>query len=42
MHEMIATLLMDKNWLSFFVVEDTLLEDNEDMLEKTWYFEEWI
>jgi hypothetical protein len=34
--------LMDKNWLSFFVVEDTLLEDNEDMLEKTWYFEEWI
>jgi hypothetical protein len=35
MHEMIVTLLMDKNWLSFFVVEDTLLEDNEDMLEKT-------
>jgi hypothetical protein len=35
MYEMIATLLMDKNWLSFFVVEDTLLEDNEDMLEKT-------
>jgi hypothetical protein len=35
MHEMNATLLMDKNWLSFFVVEDTLLENIEDMLEKT-------
>jgi hypothetical protein len=39
---MIATLLMDKNWLSFFVVENALLEDNEDMLKKTWYFEKWI
>jgi hypothetical protein len=32
-----ATLL-----IGFFVVEDTLLEDIEDMLEKTWYFEQWI
>jgi hypothetical protein len=38
MHEMIATSLMDKNWLSFFVVEDILLEDNEDMLEKDMIF----
>jgi hypothetical protein len=37
MHEIIATLSMDK--LEFFVVEETLLKDNEDMLKKARYFE---
>jgi hypothetical protein len=37
---MIASLLMDKNWLKFFHIEETLLEEKEDVLEKTRYFED--
>jgi hypothetical protein len=37
---MFASLLMDKNWLKFIVIEETLLEEKEDMQEKTIYFED--
>jgi hypothetical protein len=43
--KLIVTLLMGINWLSFFVVKEALLEENEDLLEKEKYFEKtksWV
>jgi hypothetical protein len=34
MHGFIASLLMETNWMSFFMVVDALLEENEDLLER--------
>jgi hypothetical protein len=31
---------MEINWLNFFVVENMLLEENDDLLEKVGYLEE--
>jgi hypothetical protein len=40
MYELITTPLMETNWFKFFVVEKTLLEENENLLEKARYFEQ--
>jgi hypothetical protein len=40
MHDLITSLLMETNWLSFFMVEDMLLEKNEDLFENAGYPEE--
>jgi hypothetical protein len=39
MHGLIASLLMETNWTSSFMVVDALLEENEDYLEKASYLE---
>jgi len=39
MHGLIARLLMETNWMSFFMVVDALLEEIEDYLEKASYLE---
>jgi hypothetical protein len=39
MHGLIVSLLMETNWLSFFVVGD-MLEENENLLENVGYLEE--
>jgi hypothetical protein len=40
MHEMSCNLVDGQKLVEFFVIEETLLKDNDDMLEKAQYFEE--
>jgi len=40
MHGLIASLLMETNWLIFLKAKNMLLKENEDLLENAGYSEE--